>query len=102
MVRLRSRAGHQAKLLRSILQERVEVTKGQQQSRIIRAIGLCDAFLNSCNSSTAALSVLEQEVIQALNAKNQQRSLPVLHSEKMKSGGEKISLSHSEAKACPR
>ena len=70
MVQARSVVGHHAKLLRRILQERIEVTKGQQQSRIIRAIGLCDAFLNSCNASPAALAVLEQQVMNALKSKH--------------------------------
>lgn len=100
MVHLRSPVGHQAKLLRSILQERIEITKGQQQSRIIRAIGLCDAFLNSCNGSTAALAVLEQQVIQALKVKHKTLgSVHVLRSEKLASvGGKTTSVSGSESK----
>eukprot|EP00892_Ulva_mutabilis_P001633 jgi/Ulvmu1/11470/UM077_0014.1 len=68
----RSSVGHRAKLLRTVLQERISFTKGQQQSRIIRAIGLCDAFLNSCTTSTAGLAVLEREVTKALRVKAKQ------------------------------
>lgn len=70
MVHSRSVVGHQAKLLRNVLQDKCIKAEGQQQARIIRAIGLCDSFLNSCNATPAGLEALEKVVAKALRKTN--------------------------------